>query len=132
MYRDEPPRVTWLDILNLAERLQPTPSLVPTDIEDRMLMHGLLNELAGEGGMFWQGRLLMFRAMEQALDLYWACFSQPLDPLPLEVIPMPARVRSAWQGMAVALAGHGYTLKDCLLQHRDFIFREHIGLPLDF
>ena len=190
MYRDEPPRVTWLDILNLAERLAPTPSLVPADIEERILMNGLLNELAGEGGMLWSGRYLMFRAMEEALgreavaanpmfrdyrysaeaaaaapprmiailgrleqqldkqavagspyfiggqlsalDLYWACFSQTLDPLPPEVNPMPSQVRAVWQGVAVVLAQEGYELSSSLLQHRDMIFRDHIGLPLDF
>src|SRR3954463_7694347 len=29
MYDDEPPRSAWLDILQLAERLAPTPSLLP-------------------------------------------------------------------------------------------------------
>ncbi len=190
MYGDEPPRVTWLDILNLAERLQPLPSLVPSEIDDRILMTGLLNELAGENGMLWNGRYLMFRAMEEALgheavaanpmfrdyrysagaaasaaprmiailrrleqqldsqaaagspyfiggqlsalDLYWACFSQTLDPLPPEVNPMPSSVRSAWQGVAGVLAQEGYTVNVSLLRHRDMIFRDHIGLPLDF
>lgn len=190
MYEGEPPRVTWLDILNLAERLQPEPSLVPVELEQRILMHGLLNELAGEGGMLWNGRYLMFRAMEQAqgaeavaanpmfrdyrysaekaaqagarmieilsrlerqladqeklgsryligarlsaLDLYWACFSQTLEPLPPEVCPMPGAIRRAWQGVAAVLAAGDYVPAGSLLQHRDFIFHNHIGLPLDF
>jgi glutathione S-transferase len=190
MYRDEPPRVTWLDILNLAERLQPNPSLVPEDIENRILMTGLMNELAGEGGMLWSTRQLMFRAMARAmgeeavadtpmfrnyrysaeaaasagekaihilkrfelqlqrqvaagsqyliadrlsaLDLYWACFSQSLLPLPQEVNPMPDSLRVMWGSAADELAKEGYTPDDRLFEHRDYIYREHIGLPLDF
>jgi glutathione S-transferase len=190
MYNSEPPCVTWLDILNLAERLQPEPSLLPADLDQRILMYGLLNELAGEGGMLWNGRYLMFRAMEQAygaeavaanpmfrdyrystekaamasgrmieiltrlerqlaeqekqgsryfiggglsaLDLYWACFSQTLEPLPEEICPMPGSIRRAWQGVVPVLAADGYVPAASLLQHRDFIFRDHIGLPLDF
>lgn len=96
MYRDEPARVTWLDILNLAERLQPDPPLVPEDMEDRIVMTGLMNELAGEGGMLWNSRQLMFRAM------------------------------------AKATAKAGYSPDDRLFEHRDYIYREYIGLPLDF
>jgi len=190
MYQDEPPRVTWLDILNLAERLQPKPSLVPEDIDDRILMTGLMNELAGEGGMLWSTRLLMFRSMARAmgeekvrdnpmlrnyrysaeaaesgcetaiqilkrlelqmqrqveagsqyliadrlsaLDLYWACFSQTLIPLPQEVNPMPDSLRVMWGSAAQEMANAGYTPGNRLFEHRDYIFQEYIGLPLDF
>mgnify|MGYP000356537484 CR=1 FL=1 len=190
MYQDEPPRVTWLDILNLAERLQPAPSLVPEDIENRILMTGLMNELAGEGGMLWSTRQLMFQAMVEtlgedavidspmfrnyrysaeaaasacektiailqrleqqlqaqarnnsryfiadrlsALDLYWACFSQTLGPLPHEVNPMPKSLRATWGTAVDELAKSGYTANECLFAHRDYIYQEYIGLPLDF
>ena len=59
VYNDEAPRVGWLEILNLAERLGSGPSLVPPDIDDRMLMMGLSNELIGENGFIWGLRLLM-------------------------------------------------------------------------
>jgi glutathione S-transferase len=71
-------------------------------------------------------------AQLSALDLYWACFSQTLDPLPPEVNPMPSRVRAGWLGMAAVLAQEGYTVNSSLLQHRDMIFQDYIGLPLDF
>ena len=190
MYQNEPPAVTWLDILNLAERLQPTPSLVPEDIDDRILMTGLMNELAGEGGMLWSTRQLMFRAMVDAmgeeavvdspmfrnyrysaeaaasackkainilqrfelqlqrqaeknsqyfiadrlsvLDLYWACFSQSLNPLPHDVNPMPKSLRTTWGTAADEMAKSGYSPDQSLFAHRDYIFREYIGLPLDF
>lgn len=54
---DEPPRTGWAEILLLAERLAPEPSLVPTDTADRALMMGLCQELLGEGGLCWSRRL---------------------------------------------------------------------------
>jgi len=58
-WNDERPRATWIDQLNLAERLAPNPSLVPSAVEDRVRMFGLANELLGENGLVWVKRLLM-------------------------------------------------------------------------
>ena len=63
MYNAEPARVTPLDMINLAQRLGSGPSLVPTDIDERITMFGLLNELAGENGFAWTARILMFKGM---------------------------------------------------------------------
>lgn len=57
IYEDEPPRVSWLDQLLLAERLAPDPGLLPADREQRALVIGLCHEIAGEGGLGWQRRL---------------------------------------------------------------------------
>ena len=59
VYNDEAPRVGWLEILNLAERLGSGPSLFPSDVNDRMLMVGLSNELIGENSFIWNLRLVM-------------------------------------------------------------------------
>ena len=59
MYNDDAPRTGWLDILNLAERLGKGPSLIPSEIRERMLMVALTNEIAGENGFAWNGRVLM-------------------------------------------------------------------------
>ena len=59
VYNDEAPRVGWLEILHLAERLGDGPSLIPSDFDDRMLMVGLANELIGENGFIWNLRLVM-------------------------------------------------------------------------
>ena len=59
VYNDEAPRVGWLEILHLAERLGDGPSLIPSDFDDRMLMVGLTNELIGENGFIWNLRLVM-------------------------------------------------------------------------
>ena len=59
VYNDEAPRVGWLEILNLGERLGAGPSLIPSAVDDRMLMVGLSNELIGENGFIWNLRLVM-------------------------------------------------------------------------
>ncbi|MEH6636566.1 MAG: hypothetical protein V7700_13660 [Halioglobus sp.] len=190
MYNDEPPRVTALDMINLAERLGSGPSLVPEKIGDRVLMFGLLNEITGENAMAWNARILMFGAMIaamgeeavadnpmlrdyhycaadaaaapakvmdiltalatqlqaqsaagsryfigttlSALDIYWACFSQMLDPLPPEVNPMPDYMRDAWGVLPKALHNKGFEVDNILLQHRDYIFPTYLQWPLDF
>lgn len=58
-WNDEPPRSTWIEQLFLAERLQPTPSLIPANIDERTLMFGYSNELCGQHGFGWSKRLLL-------------------------------------------------------------------------
>jgi hypothetical protein len=62
VYNDERPRSAWSDQLFLAERLQPNPSLVPLNIEERIVMFGLSNELCGENGFGWSRRLMLIHA----------------------------------------------------------------------
>jgi hypothetical protein len=59
VYNDEAPRVGWLDILNLAERIGSGPKLMPEDLAQRMMLVSLTNELIGENGLVWNLRLLM-------------------------------------------------------------------------
>jgi len=68
MYNDEPSRVTPVGIINLAERLGTGPSLLPNDFNDRVQMFGLINEIAGENGMAWNAREIMFNVMAQSMD----------------------------------------------------------------
>jgi glutathione S-transferase len=58
----EPPRAGWAEILLLAERLAPTPSLIPTDAAERATMFGLAHEISGEGGLGWVRRLQLVHA----------------------------------------------------------------------
>lgn len=64
-----------------------------------------------------------------ALDVYWACFSQMIAPLPPEVNPVPDYVRDLYGTPPPAVAA---ALDPLLLEHRDRIFERHIGLPLDY
>src|SRR5258708_20045081 len=44
-WNDEPPRTTWIDQLNLAERLPLTPPLIPDRLQDPLRMFGYSHEL---------------------------------------------------------------------------------------
>jgi hypothetical protein len=86
----------------------------------------LANQLRGEreaGRDFFVGGTL------SALDLYWATFSNLISPLPHEKNPMPEWLRPIYDASSKPEIDAPDAL---LLEHRDRIFAEHIGLPLDF
>src|SRR5262249_9913895 len=62
MYDDEPPRSGWRDILLLAERLAPTPALLPADPAAREEVLALAQALCGEDGLGWSRRLQLIHA----------------------------------------------------------------------
>jgi glutathione S-transferase len=62
IYNNEPPRAGWADILLLAERLAPTPSLLPADPAERARAFGLGHEICGEAGLGWSRRLQLIHA----------------------------------------------------------------------
>jgi glutathione S-transferase len=53
IYDSEAPRGGWAEILLLAERLAPKPSLLPLGAADRALAFGLAHEICGEMGLGW-------------------------------------------------------------------------------
>lgn len=61
-YEDEPPRSGWAEILLLAERIAPSPSLLPSDPAERALAFGLAHEICGEQGLGWSRRLQLIEA----------------------------------------------------------------------
>lgn len=62
VYDDERPRTGWAEILLLAERLVPEPSLLPHDPAERALVFGLAHEICGEQGLAWSRRLQLVHA----------------------------------------------------------------------
>lgn len=64
-----------------------------------------------------------------AADMYWAAFSNMFKPLPRDVNPMPDML---WRLYTPGTAQVDAALTPALLAHRDRIWREHIGLPLDY
>lgn len=60
-YENEKLRTGWVEILLLAERLAPQPTLIPDDAAARALMFGLSHEVCGEMGFGWCVRLLLIR-----------------------------------------------------------------------
>ena len=188
-WNDEPPRSTWIEQLFLAERLQPTPPLIPANIENRVLMFGYANELCGEHGFGWAKRLLLVhpmlsnpnadpqskafssyigekygynreeaeaasarcaeilrflgRRLEQqrakgsqffignqlsALDIYWAAFAALIQPLPQELCPMPQSFRKMYTNTDPMIQAAATPM---LFEHRDFIYRNYLELPVD-
>ena len=57
LFNDEPPRGKWDDILSLAERISPEPSLLPSDDAQRAQMMELSELLCGVDGLGWCRRL---------------------------------------------------------------------------
>lgn len=51
IYNNEKPRAGWAEILFLAERLAPQPTLIPEDAKTRAAMFGLCHELFGHDGL---------------------------------------------------------------------------------
>jgi hypothetical protein len=64
-----------------------------------------------------------------ALDLYWAAFALMVEPLADELCRLHPRLRESYvlKDPAVRAAADGV-----LLEHRDFIYRKHLVLPLEF
>ena len=62
IYDKEPPRAGWAEILLLAERLAPTPALIPADAAERATMFGLAHEICGQEGLGWTRRLQLIHA----------------------------------------------------------------------
>lgn len=68
VWEKERPVHSWIDILNLAERIAPTPSLIPADPGQRALMFGLANEICGELGIGWNRRIQAFAPALKSSD----------------------------------------------------------------
>jgi len=56
-WNDEKPIHGWLEILELAERVSPFPSLVPAEAADGELMLAFSAEICGTLGLGWNRRL---------------------------------------------------------------------------
>ncbi len=61
LHDDEPPRTNWAGIVGLCARLAPD-ALIPSDPAARAKMMGLIELIAGEGGLGWTSRLAMIHA----------------------------------------------------------------------
>lgn len=60
-----------------------------------------------------------------AVDVYWATFSNLLAPLPPEHSPMPGWLRRMSEARRMEL-------DPILIEHRDHMFAQYLGLPQDF
>ena len=64
-----------------------------------------------------------------ALDIYWATFAALIQPLPPELCPMATAFRDFYTNKDPVVA---VALSPLLLEHRDFIYREYLELPIVF
>ena len=82
MFDDERPRPSWFEIVLLAERLAPEPSLIPSDPEERVEMFGVCHEIASEDGLGWATRALYWMQPDSQgehsnLKLYYSSNETP-------------------------------------------------------
>ena len=63
-----------------------------------------------------------------AADLYWAYFSNLLNPMPHDINPMPDRLRQSYELPAKRLQPYD----SIVIEHRDRMFQHHLILPLSF
>jgi len=119
LYDDEPPRTGWAEILALAERLG-GPPLVPGPSGQRIIHHGLVHELAAEGGLAWCSRLLMIHGGvtsdgARGFPLKVAQFLAPRYGYEPDRVPAAqARIREVIGTFAERLDGRRYLLEDRL------------------
>ncbi len=64
-----------------------------------------------------------------ALDIHWATFAALVSPLPDELCPMPDYLRQSYGHLDETVAAAANAAPE-LLEHRDFIYREYLELPV--
>jgi glutathione S-transferase len=75
-----------------------------------------------------RGSRYLFGDALTALDLYWAAMAALLQPLPHDQCPMPDWLRASYE---TRYPGIHDVLDPGLLAHREFVYREHLELPID-
>lgn len=74
-----------------------------------------------------RGRRYLVGESITALDVWWAAFAAMLEPLPQELCPMRPDTRAVY---AVRDPVVRAAIDPALLAHRDFVYREHLELPV--
>lgn len=64
-----------------------------------------------------------------ALDIYWATFAIMLQPLPRDLCALPDAIRPAYESYPDAIRA---AADDILFEHRDYVYQQHLQLPMDF
>jgi glutathione S-transferase len=110
----------------LADKYGYHPALV---VSARNQMIGVVKRLRTQfAGQNARGSRFLIGESLSALDIYWAAFAGAIDPLPPELCPnMPANMRRSYTDPELKEMGGPE-----LFQHRDFIYREYLKLPMDF
>ena len=75
-----------------------------------------------------RGSPYLFGDRLSAADLYWAYFSLIFATLPDALCPMPEPLRKSYDYSSAAIGG----CAELLINQRDFIFEQHLELPMTF
>lgn len=86
------------------------------------LLGARLEQQRAKGSKFFIGTQL------SALDIYWAAFAALIQPLPHELCPMPQSFRTLYTNTDPVVQA---AVTPLLMEHRDFIYREYLELPID-
>ncbi len=89
------------------------------------VLSGLDNQLESQHA---KGRKCFIGSAVSALDIYWAAFSHLIDPLPPDLCTIDEGFRPMYKNHDPAVDAAA-TLR--LMQHRDFIYKEYLVLPID-
>lgn len=82
-----------------------------------------LEQQKATGSTFFIGNQL------SALDIYWATFAALVQPLPPDLCPMATAFRDFYTEKNPAVTS---VVSPLLLEHRDFIYRQYLELPVVF
>jgi hypothetical protein len=74
------------------------------------------------------GRAYLIGDALSAVDIYWAAMAGIVAPLPDDQCPMGDGMRGMYASPDTTVAG---ALDPALLEHRDFVYAKHMGLPVD-
>ena len=88
-----------------------------------ILLGARLEQQKAKGGTFFVGNQL------SALDIYWATFAALVQPLPPALCPMATAFRDFYTEKNPVVTA---AVSPLLLEHRDFIYRQYLELPIVF
>ncbi len=102
-----------------AEKAEAVPGRIAT------ILHALANLLQAQRQR--QNHYFMGSRLT-ALDIYWAAFAALIDPLPNDLCPITEETRGLYRNPNSTVQA---AVNPILIEHRDFIYKEHLELPID-
>jgi glutathione S-transferase len=76
-----------------------------------------------------EGSRFLIGNQPSALDIYWSAAAAMIQPLPPEFCDMPRWLRVTYTANDPRVVA---AVRPALLEHRDFIYRTYLKLPMDF
>jgi glutathione S-transferase len=125
---DERPRLAYDELIHLAERLEPSPPLIPSDAGERAQMFGLLHEIAGEMGWAWCRRLQLFAPLLEApKGKLPEAVTAPIERMGAKYGYSPQVAQEANRRVPQILTFLSSTLRDQRNAGRDFLVGERLS-----